>query len=515
MPKPLKELLSAVPLFSGANPDKLLEALEKCEVKEFEAGEYVCHEGEYDENCYVILSGCVEVLTGTAKGAARVNRILLREGEMFGEIAVLTGNPRIADIIAVEPAILYKISKDALFNLIDEFPQIKMRLDDLYRERALNTHLRNIPIFSGISSNLLSELKDKIELATYRKDEVIFHQGDLSDSFYLVRYGFVKVYLEEKGKERVLAYLKEGHYFGEMGLLKEGEKRTASVSAINRAELIKISKNQFTELLAAHPSIKRALATVIEHREERTKQFSKDVRLSATLSSTIETGVIQAKALLIMDLSKCVHCDTCVKACAALHDGQTRLSRRGTMLNNFLLVPTSCRQCTDPTCMTQCPTGAITRDLDGEIYHRDYCIGCGSCARNCPYGNISVVTLQQKKSAKGLVAKISSLFDRGEKRPETPADKAVAPKPVFAGDRDMVARPESKKLAGDRNIVRPKTPEAAIPTKVKKAAKVQKRAVKCDMCRNYAYMGCVYNCPRNAARRVDPTEFFADFSSIG
>ncbi|MBI5184604.1 MAG: 4Fe-4S binding protein [Nitrospinae bacterium] len=62
-------------------------------------------------------------------------------------------------------------------------------------------------------------------------------------------------------------------------------------------------------------------------------------------------------------------------------------------MNDFLLLPTSCRHCEDPSCMSRCPTGAISRDFSGEIYHKDFCAGCGNCAKNCPYGNISMGTV--------------------------------------------------------------------------------------------------------------------------
>jgi Fe-S-cluster-containing dehydrogenase component len=73
--------------------------------------------------------------------------------------------------------------------------------------------------------------------------------------------------------------------------------------------------------------------------------------------------------------------------------------RKGVKLNNVILVATSCRHCEDPTCMIDCRTGAISRDFTGEIFIRDACIGCGKCARKCPYGNISIVTLSDTDEA--------------------------------------------------------------------------------------------------------------------
>ena len=54
------------------------------------------------------------------------------------------------------------------------------------------------------------------------------------------------------------------------------------------------------------------------------------------------------------------------------------------------LVATSCRQCRDPLCMVGCPVGSIRRRNSLEIIIEDWCIGCGLCANNCPYGNLNM-----------------------------------------------------------------------------------------------------------------------------
>ena len=511
-----KELIKNVPLFAGAEPDELLRVLGDCETKEFEPGEYICREGEYDDTCSIVLSGTVNVEM-PRHGAPKAPLVTLGAGEVFGEIAAMTGNPRTVNVIVSTPTTLLNIPGKKLFTLIDRFPSVKNTLDGLYRQRALRSHLLACHILSAIPAEVLEKLAERVTLHTYRKGEVIFNQGDEADAFYLVRYGFVKVEQKTDGVERVLAYLKEGHFFGEMALLKEGEKRMATLSAINRAELIRISKKDFLGLVAANPAVTGVLEEIEQRRVERNLQLAKDAYFESSLSSLLEYGIIQTKALLIMDLTKCIQCDNCVKACAALHGNNPRLVRKGTRLNNILLIPTSCRHCEDPACMSKCPTGAITRAPDGEIYHKDFCIGCGNCARNCPYGNISIVALSEERPGGGFMSRIFGTISRGNgagAAEHKKGDKAEAPKRfVFPGDRDMVERDPSKRLPGDYDMAG--TDAKTVTPTAKKVVRARKRAVKCDMCRDYDYLGCVYNCPRGAARRVNPTEFFAEFDSLG
>ena len=158
----------------------------------------------------------------------------------------------------------------------------------------------------------------------------------------------------------------------------------------------------------------------------------------------------QARSALIINMDLCTRCGNCVQACSDLHDGYSRLIRRGKKLTHRdeqeelenLFFPNSCVQCRTPDCMTGCPVGSIARDKDGEVYIKDFCVGCGACAKGCEFGNISMVVI------------------------------------------------------GD-----------------KKAAKPKRKASKCDICKGYSDANCVYNCPQAAIIRVDPNTYFDELAS--
>ena len=66
-----------------------------------------------------------------------------------------------------------------------------------------------------------------------------------------------------------------------------------------------------------------------------------------------------------------------------------------------LLLPGGCHQCKHPACMIDCPTGAIGRDPRGQVFIREeLCVGCGQCARACPWGSVQMVP----RPAGGVVA---------------------------------------------------------------------------------------------------------------
>ena len=87
-----------------------------------------------------------------------------------------------------------------------------------------------------------------------------------------------------------------------------------------------------------------------------------------------------------------------MRGCADAHGGQPRFIREGSSYRNWL-VPTACYQCTDPVCMMDCPTGAITREVGTlEVtINPATCIGCSNCAERCPWGNIVMVETAEKR----------------------------------------------------------------------------------------------------------------------
>jgi Fe-S-cluster-containing dehydrogenase component len=113
------------------------------------------------------------------------------------------------------------------------------------------------------------------------------------------------------------------------------------------------------------------------------------------LEFMIEHRFTNGAATMVIDLDRCTRCDDCVRACAAAHDNNPRFLRHGPAFGHYMLA-NACLHCQNPVCMIECPTGAIHRDLtEGMVVINDAtCIGCGACARNCPYESIRMVEIR-------------------------------------------------------------------------------------------------------------------------
>jgi Fe-S-cluster-containing hydrogenase component 2 len=224
----------------------------------------------------------------------------------------------------------------------------------------------------------------------------------------------VKVSQSRPGGERVLNYVGPSGYIGEIGLLSglpelrdlaPAGVRTATCTALDHVDLVRISAADFRAILDQSPAVRAAVIAEARARLLSNQQDLRDVR-EAPLESFLDQGLQEAKNLLVLDLTKCTRCDECTKACADTHQGVTRLIREGLRFDRFL-VASSCRSCLDPYCMVGCPVGSIRRHKSNEIHIENWCIGCGLCAENCPYGNINMIE-QYDKSVKANVHKATT-----------------------------------------------------------------------------------------------------------
>ncbi len=499
------EELASIPLFQDI-PFKFLQFNASSVVRRWlSPGDVLCKEGEYGSTAFVILKGSFRIFLSGARGAVITERsaglsgffgglktmlkraggaphlsdvgaATLDEGQeiirdvkdvILGEMTCMNSYPRSATVVANEESEVLEIRRNVLY-MLQRNETSRRLLEKAYRERALVGQLRKIPFLSSLDEGartLAAEfLKDRVDLVAVEPGQTIFEQGEIAKDLYVVKLGFVKVTQRYGQNDRVLNYLGPGNHFGEIGLLGScGDllkvhgnvghvvsRRTATCSALDHVELVRLKGDDFVELLKGYPQLIEPLLSSALALLERDEQSQTRLE-SAGNQEFLDQGLYLAQSLLVLDLERCTRCDECTKACADTHDGVTRLIRDGLRFDKYL-VASSCRSCMDPYCLVGCPVDAIHRSGDSlEIRIEDYCIGCGLCASNCPYGNINMHG-----------------FPKTELDPTTNKER-----PVF------------ELIEGRRLPV------------------VQQRATTCDLCASVdGNPSCVYACPHNAAFRM-------------
>ena len=450
------------------NPLSLLQMREfmlDSEVSYRKSGETIFKRNDIGSSLFSIASGTVNVHIDEKDESITVP---ISAGKIFGETGLISGRRRNAMITVAEDCILVETPRNAARKLIASVPEVKRNIERIAIERQL------LNIFGpGITQEDIAPILDSAKLMIVKANTIIIEEGETGTDIYIIQSGSVVIEKEIGGKNIFLSYVPAGNYVGEMALLEDG-KRTATVRAAIKSEIIKLDGRLFEKLLENKPLLKKNMDSKLATRKamnafvetEKDNFSTASDMYSARANFLIKQGIGEATDALLIDENLCIACDNCETACAESHEGISRLNREAGTTFAQLHVPTSCRHCEQPHCMLDCPPDAIHRAPDGEVFIDDSCIGCGNCQRNCPYG---VIKMAQKPPRKpGLLT--WALFGIG------PGPGEASPK--------WLKKKNSKKID------------------------VPKKAVKCDMCKGIkGGAACVRACPTGAAIRISPEKY--------
>ncbi|MEQ1508823.1 MAG: cyclic nucleotide-binding domain-containing protein [Sphingopyxis sp.] len=458
---------SRISIFDDVSPLQLREFMLDSDVRTYRAGDVIVERNDPGSSLFAIADGGVLVEVDANDPSITVP---IDMGTIFGEVGLVSGRRRGATIRASADTVLVEMSRNAALKLMASVPGAKRAITRISLERQL------LQLFgSGLSAQDLNEAIDTAEVMPVPAGQHIITEGDEGDDIYVVRQGSMVVEKQIGGKPVFLSYLPAGSYVGEMAVIAGGA-RTATVKAAVKSEVVKVSGAAFRKILATKPDLAARLRGDMAARQDlnnfiegRKASFSSAVELySETAKFLVDKGIGEATDVLLIDETLCVACDNCEKACADSHEGLSRLDREAGATFAHIHVPTSCRHCEHPHCMSDCPPNAIHRGPDGEVFIDDTCIGCGNCQRYCPYGVIRMDAAPPKKP--GLLSWLFLGLGPGPGEPSKKWSKAHGPKGV-------------------------ETP---------------KKAIKCDMCSGISGgPACVRACPTGAAIRVSPEAFLS------
>ncbi|HYO25986.1 MAG TPA: cyclic nucleotide-binding domain-containing protein [Lacipirellulaceae bacterium] len=369
------------------------------------------------------------------------NTVVLEAGEIFGELAALTRSPRTATVFAEGDATLLEIRWQGLRDLMRRTDALRQHIERLYRANSLRVHLRETPLFAELPPDRLAALAEATlfeshgefdwhasESAVKRRpgdaiidEPLIAEEGAPCDGLILVRSGFARKSRRRGHGHRTSAYLGRGQAFGMAESIESAAAARPvpwrhSWRALGYVDVLRIPQRTLETLVypLVGPDALVALA-----REEGASFADVD----STGADAIGTGpgvpaapaplvdqglleflvdrrLINGREAMVIDLDRCTRCDDCVRACAATHDNNPRFVRQGPRHGSFMAAQ-ACMHCADPVCMIGCPTGAIGRDpATGVVRINDRtCIGCSTCAESCPYGNIQMEEIRDRRGA--------------------------------------------------------------------------------------------------------------------
>jgi len=123
--------------------------------------------------------------------------------------------------------------------------------------------LKNIVLFVTLTSDELNQIREKIAVKKYRKNETILHEENTNEYMYIIVDGEVKVIqTTSEGKEILLTRHRSGEFFGELSLI-DGKTEPAAVVATKDSITALINKNDFYSILYKQNKVMRNLLTIM------------------------------------------------------------------------------------------------------------------------------------------------------------------------------------------------------------------------------------------------------------
>lgn len=126
------------------------------------------------------------------------------------------------------------------------------------------------PLFEDLTAEERDALAREMVLESFDEGDIVITEGEKGSSLYVVVSGEVKVYTRGgRGENVYLAKLAEGDFFGEVSILT-GKPRTATVTASQRTELLRLDKEKLDAVVAGHPRIREVLEDFYRRRADQT-----------------------------------------------------------------------------------------------------------------------------------------------------------------------------------------------------------------------------------------------------
>ena len=168
------ELLQSVALFWDLSEAELGYISEKMISRHYESGKFIFLEDSEGEQCFFVVQGSVKV-TRLSKDGREVILAMLNEGEFFGEMALLDGESRSANVIALEETEVLTLNREDFLVVLHDYPQIAIQLlkEMAHRWRKSDRH---------IASLSLSDAEKRIALCIIRfaDEQGVIKRGQVS-----------------------------------------------------------------------------------------------------------------------------------------------------------------------------------------------------------------------------------------------------------------------------------------------------------------------------------------------
>jgi CRP-like cAMP-binding protein len=258
-----RRALAETPLLSGLGHDALEALVTRLALVTLVPGEILFREGDAGQTLYIVASGEVAVVR---EGPPQAVAATLGPGAFFGEVALITEQPRGATIAAVGEVELLAIDRELVSQLINDHPEVLFVILRFVRDRLLERLLDTSPLFAPLPPDDRASLAARFRFLEVEPGSVIVEEGARAGGLYVFLAGRADL---RRGTE-LLGYLGAGDLAGEASLLR-GTPSPVRCGAITRCLALCLSGADFREIIMTHPHV---LEYVNDLAEARTRAIA-------------------------------------------------------------------------------------------------------------------------------------------------------------------------------------------------------------------------------------------------
>ncbi len=269
------DFVHPVALLSSLSEDAFRRVLKTIVVRRLPAQSMVIREGEPGQSFYFVAGGRLRVFDIDGLGRER-DLATLGSGAIFGEMALLSAQPRTASVQALTECDLLELTRASLAALADELSQVADALHGFTRERLLKNLMATSPLFRPFDRLQRVDLLRRFTSHDVAPGTPIINQGEQGRGLFVVLSGQMDVArIDDSGASLPLATLAPGAVFGELAILRGGPT-TATVSASRPSTVLFLASEYVHRLVAGVPEIKSYLDALAEERELDTQLLLSD-----------------------------------------------------------------------------------------------------------------------------------------------------------------------------------------------------------------------------------------------
>jgi CRP-like cAMP-binding protein len=264
-----------IPLLSDLSEDAFRRVLKTLLVRRLPDGAPVIREGEPGESFFFVATGTVRVYA--TDGLGRQSELaVLSENAIFGEMALISAQPRTASVAVAGSADLLEVTRESLAALADELKPVADALHRFTRDRLLKNLMATSPLFRPFNRPQRLDLLRRFTSHDVAPGTLVINEGDEGRGLFVVLSGSVDVAkTAADGSQTPLATLRTGEIFGEVALLRGGPT-TATITANCPTTVLFLSREYVDRLVAGVSEIRRYLDGLAEEREIDTQLLMND-----------------------------------------------------------------------------------------------------------------------------------------------------------------------------------------------------------------------------------------------